>query len=247
MRCRIMQSDSSANVFQYVLQPWDNIPLLAQKFNTSVKAILEANPGIYLNCLFVGQILYIPMESLVTNCISNAALNLLNHMRLLWEQHVYWTRMTIMSLVFPLADVNFVIPRLLQNATDMGNALIPYYGEQTATIYESLIREHLLIAADLVKAAIKGDANELAELDKKWTTNADQIAHFLSSISPYLPENEVKEMFYEHLALTKAEAVSMINKDYQTSITIFDQIETQGLEMADMISYAIIRQFPNHF
>ncbi|MNI98258.1 hypothetical protein D3C81_2333940 [compost metagenome] len=51
-------------------------------------------------------------------------------------------------------------------------------------------------------------------------------------------------MFYDHLALTKAEAVTMLNKDYKTSVQLYDRIEREALMMADMISNAILIQFP---
>ncbi|WP_256021904.1 acetylglutamate kinase [Paenibacillus kribbensis] len=178
-------------------------------------------------------------------CVSKAKVELKSFMRMLWEQHIAWTRMTILSLVFHLPDVDVVTARLLQNATDMGNSLRPLYGDQVAQTYGNLIREHLVIAADLVKAAIAGYQNLVAATEKKWYSNADEIAEFLSRINPYLPKEEFRKMFYEHLALTKAEAVAMITKDYKTSIQIYDKIEAQALEMADMITDAIAKQFPN--
>jgi len=65
--------------------------------------------------------------------------------------------MTIISIVFGLPDLPFVQERLLQNATDLGNCLRPFYGDQIADRYAELIKEHLLIAAQLVTAAAKGD------------------------------------------------------------------------------------------
>ena len=51
------------------------------------------------------------------------------YMRSLWEQHVAWTRLAIISIVFHLPDVNVTVKRLLQNATHMGLSLEPFYGE----------------------------------------------------------------------------------------------------------------------
>ena len=67
--------------------------------------------------------------------------------RILWMEHVNWTRMTIISIVFGLPDLPFVQERLLQNATGLGNRLRPFYGDQIADRYAELIKEHLLIAA----------------------------------------------------------------------------------------------------
>jgi hypothetical protein len=164
-------------------------------------------------------------------------------MRSLWIQHVTWTRLTIVSLVFDLPDTKSVISRLLRNATDMGNALKPFYGEEIGKKYGDLIHEHLVLAADLVKAAKAGDNKATEAIERKWYANADEIALFFYSINPYLPADEFRKMLYEHLALTKSEAVYMLQKDYSSSVAVYDTIEAQALQMADHIADALISQF----
>ncbi|WP_277585162.1 hypothetical protein [Psychrobacillus antarcticus] len=178
---------------------------------------------------------------------SKAAVDFESMNRLLWLEHVNWTRMTITSIVFNLPDLPSVQERLLQNATDLGNCIRPFYGDQIADKYAALIKEHLVLAAELVTAAVKGDAKTAEQKEKEWYRNADDIAIFLSNINPYLTKEEVQRMFYTHLALTKSEAVYMIQKKYKEDIIVFDQIEAEILEMSDMISHAIIRQFPHMF
>lgn len=168
-------------------------------------------------------------------------------MRLLWEQHVAWTRMAIMSIVFDLPDVSFTIARLLQNAPDMGNLIKPFYGEKLAAKYSSLIKDHLVIAVDLVKAAKAGNQQAAKEAERKWYANADEIVDFWSSINPYFPREEFKKMFYEHLALTKSEAVTMLNKEFKASIELYDKVEMGALTMADILTTSIIKQFPRMF
>jgi hypothetical protein len=180
-------------------------------------------------------------------CISKAEVEFISMNRLLWMEHVNWTRMTIMGIVFGLPDLQFVQERLLRNATDFGNSLRPFYGDKIADRYEVLIKEHLVLAAELVTAAAKGDAKTAEEKEKQWYRNADDIADFLSSINPYLEKEEVREMFYTHLALTKLEAVNMLQKNYKAGIEVFDEIEAQALEMSDMIANAIVMQFPYQF
>ncbi|GAF64944.1 putative transcriptional regulator [Bacillus sp. TS-2] len=182
-----------------------------------------------------------------THDISKVECDFKSFMRLLWEQHVTWTRLTILSLVFQLPDLNAVVAQLLRNATDMGNSLRVFYGDQVADTYSRLINEHLTIAADLVKAAISGNQKLVDTTEKKWYANANDISIFLSNINPFLSKEEVREMFYKHLALTKSEAVFMIMQDYESGVHTFDKIEEQALEMADMISHAIVKQFPERF
>ncbi len=181
------------------------------------------------------------------HCISKAEVDFKSMNRLLWMEHVNWTRMTIMGIVFGLADLQFVQYRLLKNATDMGKCIRPYYSDQIADRYAALIKEHLVLAAELVTAAVKGDTKTADEKEKEWYRNSDDIASFWSSVNPYLEKEEVREMFYTHLALTKLEAVCMIQKNYKVDIEVFDKIEEEALEMADMISGGIIMQFPHMF
>lgn len=180
-------------------------------------------------------------------CVNQAETDFVNMNRLLWMEHVNWTRMTIISIVFGLPDLPYVQERLLRNATDLGNCLRPFYGDQIADRYAALIKEHLVLAAELVTAAAKGDEKTAAEKEKEWYRNADDIAMFLSSINPYLETEEVRAMFYTHLALTKYEAVCMIQKNFQEDIEVFDQIVAEALAMSDMIANAIVKQFPNMF
>lgn len=188
-----------------------------------------------------------PSPTVRNDHISKAAVDLKSYMRLLWEQHVAWTRMAIISIIFNLPDVTVTVSRLLQNAPDMGNSLKPFYGKNAATKYSNLIKDHLVIAADLVKAAKAGDQNAASIAEKKWYANGDEIVEFLSSINPYIPKEAFRKMFYEHLAMTKSEAVSILNKDYQSGVGWYDKIEKEALQMADALTEGIIKQFPQLF
>ena len=161
-----------------------------------------------------------PMLPMNGRCISQTEVDYRNDMRSRWEAHVAWTRMAIISLVFDLPDIDEVISRLLKNADDMGDMIRRLYGDEVATTYSQLIRDHLLIAADLVNAAIAGDAEAAQEAEARWYENADDIARFLNSVNPYLTEEAVREMFYEHLALTKQEAIFMINQQFEEDIAV---------------------------
>lgn len=178
-----------------------------------------------------------------TPVYTQAQVNLMNQMRMLWEQHGVWTRSTITSLVFGLPDTEFVVARLLRNPVDFEHVLQIYYGAVIATRFRDLLTEHLVLAADLVKAAKAGDNIAAAEAERKWYANADAIAALLGSINPYWSEQQWRMMMHQHLALVKAEAVEMLAGHYAASIAVYDQIEIQALGMADVMAAGIIKQF----
>lgn len=181
------------------------------------------------------------------SCINKKMLDLINEFRLLWEQHGAWTRMSIRAIIYDLPDEDLTIKRLLRNPVDFENALRPYYGNKKAAIFRQLLTEHLTIAADLVNAAKSGNNQLVVEIEDKWYRNADEIAAFLGSINPYWDVMEWRIMFYKHLGYVKNEAVYDLNGNYQLSIDNYDEMEIQILEMADTMSYGIIRQFPRKF
>ena len=51
-------------------------------------------------------------------------------MRKLWEDHITWTRLAVISLTTDAPDTQATVGRLLRNQTDIGNAIEPYYGNK---------------------------------------------------------------------------------------------------------------------
>lgn len=180
-------------------------------------------------------------------CINKAELNLMNEMRVLWEQHTVWTRMAIMSIVYELPNEEQVIARLLRNPVDFGNTFSRYYGTFIGNKLRDLLTEHLVLAADLVKAVIAGDNQMAMELERRWYENANEIAILLGAINPFWSVREWREMLFEHLRLVKLEATTTINGEHQENVDVYDELEAQALEMADTMSKGIIMQFPERF
>lgn len=175
--------------------------------------------------------------------ISKTEVDLRNVLRKLWEQHIVWTRMTIASMIRDSPDVEFVTKRLLRNPTDFENALRYFYGDEIASQFSDLLKSHLVIAAELVKAAKVGYNKEAEDAEKRWYANADEIATFLGRINPYWTQEDWRRMLYEHLKMTKSEAVNILTNKYEQSIIDYDEIENQALKMADVMAEGIVRQF----
>jgi hypothetical protein len=171
-----------------------------------------------------------------------------DEMRRLWEDHVTWTRLAIISLTGDTPDTEASVGRLLQNQTDIGDAIKPFYGEAAGQELTRLLREHILIAADLIAAARAGDETAVADAQSRWTANADEIAAFLAAANPrFWDLEEMKAMLHEHLRLTANEAIARIQGDWAADVAAYDEIHLQALGMADMLSNGIIKQFPARF
>ncbi|MDR1772539.1 MAG: LysM domain-containing protein [Hungatella sp.] len=310
----------------YIIEASDTLWIIAQRFETTVEAIMAVNPGINPTNLFIGQVICIPYghrlppvcptpqpqpvpqprpqptpqptpqprpqpapqprpqptpqptpqprpqptpqplpqpiprpqptpqplpqpipQPPVIMCISEAEQSLSNYLRLLWLQHVYWTRMVIESVAFDLPDVKFVTDRLLENPKDFEEVLITFYGQDNAAKFAELLTTHLTTANELVMAMKEGNADAASDAEKRWYDNADQIAAFLADINPNWSDDDWQDMLYNHLAMTKTEANDILTQNFEDGINIFADIEREALEMADVMTQGITQQFMQFF
>ncbi len=178
----------------------------------------------------------------------SARANLRADMRKLWEDHVTWTRQFIVSAEAKSPDTDASAQRLLQNQTDIGDAIKPLYGDAAGTQLTALLREHILVAGDLIAAAMDGDDAKVKATTDSWYANGDDVAGFLARANPeHWPLDMMRPMMREHLDHTLNEAVNQLKGDYAASIADYDHIHGQILGMADMLTDGIVAQFPNQF
>ncbi|MFN2555550.1 MAG: acetylglutamate kinase [Nitriliruptorales bacterium] len=152
-----------------------------------------------------------------------------------------------MAAIFDSPDTATVAGRLLKNQEDIGNAIIPFYGEMAGHQLTLLLKEHITVAVDLVEAAKTGDQAKFAAADRKWDENAAKIASFLAGANPNWPESDLADLLSQHLALTKDEAVARLEKRWEDDIEAFDQIFTEILTVSDVLATGIVKQFPDRF
>ena len=166
-------------------------------------------------------------------------------MRKLWEDHITWTRLAIVSFAGGLPDLPATENRLLQNQADIAAAIRPYYGAAASAKLRTLLRAHILGAVALLQAAKAGDNAALARAHDAWYANGNDIADFLSGANPRnWPRGEMRTMMKTHLDETLKEAVDRLNGRFDADIRDYDAVHRSILEMADMLSDGIVARFP---
>ena len=171
-----------------------------------------------------------------------------SEMRRLWEDHITWTRLAIISLTTGSPDTQATVGRLLANQTDIGNAVKPFYGRAAGNELTKQLRSHILIAAEVVAAAKAGDTAKLADAQARWAANGDAIATFLSRANPRQWKLAVmKAELRTHLKLTTDEAVARLQGKWAADVAAYDRIHRHALHLADLLSGGLIAQFPGRF
>ena len=179
---------------------------------------------------------------------STSAAALEQSLQRLWFEHVAWTRLAIVSFTSGLPDLEPTVTRLLRNQRDLGNAIKPYYGAAAGAALTGLLREHILIAVEVLKAAKAGDAKALAAAQADWRANADEIAGFLAKANPdNWPAAAMRSMMRAHLALTTREAVARLQGKWVLDVRTADALFRQIRHLATMLADGIVSQFPQRF
>ena len=169
-------------------------------------------------------------------------------MRRLWSDHVAYTRLFIVDAAAGSKDKDATTARLLQNQTDIGNAVSGFYGAAAGNKLTALLKDHILIAASIVAAAKAGDNAKVASENKRWHDNATDLAKFLHGANPKRwPEATLQTALFTHLDQTLSEASHELKGNYAASIKDYDEAMNHMLMVADLLSDGIAAQFPSKF
>lgn len=172
-------------------------------------------------------------------------------MRELWEDHITWTRLYIVSAATgpeDLPDIGPTTDRLLANQADIGDAIRPFYGDAAGDALTALLRDHILTAAEIIAQARAADAEARDESIARWYANGDEIAAFLSAADPEnWPIDAMTAHMRSHLDLTLEEAVARLEGRHEDEVLAYDRVHADILAMADMLSDGILARFPERF
>jgi hypothetical protein len=178
---------------------------------------------------------------------SQAEADALMQWRELWTDHAVWTRMYIIESLDDSPGTNAAAARLLKNQEDIGNAMKPYYGDAAGTKLTALLKNHITIAVAIINDVKARNITAQAADEARWTSNADEIAAFLTSANPNWRSQDAKDMMHMHLSTTKAELVARYTKDYPADVKAWDAVYNHVMKMSDTVSVGIIAQYPEKF
>lgn len=171
-----------------------------------------------------------------------------DQMRKLWEDHITWTRLAIVTFADGSPGFGATAGRLLQNQSDIGNAIKPFYGDAAGNKLTALLHDHITIAVEVLQAAKTGDTDAFNAANTRWYANGNDIADFLAGANPRSwPDAVMRADMKKHLDQTLAEAAHELHGQYAASVSDYEGIHTHILMMADQLSAGVIAQFPSRF
>jgi hypothetical protein len=179
---------------------------------------------------------------------SQSAITVRLDWRALWPDQVTWTRSYIVSVLSDLDDVEVVERKLVQNQEQVGNAIAPYYGGLAGHRLAAVLREHIVIAVEIIRAAKAHDARALATAQDRGRKNADALANLLNRArNPFWDKPALQAMFYKHLEYVTMQVDYRLKQDWAAEIRAYDDGLQHVLLIADMLAEGLVQQFPEKF
>jgi len=231
----------------HTVRPGDNLYRLAQTYQTTVESIMARNQNLDPHNLTIGNTIYIhagdnaekshpmPDRPEIIECV------LQRDMREMWSQHVFWTRLLLISIAARLKDEAATTKRLLRNPGDIAAIFARYFDKADVDAVQKLLTEHLEIGAKLITALRDRQSRQAEQLNKQWYENAEQLAEALYMMNPNYDVDMLKAMMRTHLDLTTKEVVARLAGKYEDDIAAMDDVEREALAMADYLARGILQ------
>jgi len=165
-------------------------------------------------------------------------------MRKLWTDHIIFTRQFIVDLIDDIPSIDYTTDRLIKNQEQTGNCFRSFFGDVAADNIVSLLKEHINIATDLLKAIKSGNVSEASNFEDQWTLNVENISTFLGTINKYYCIDELSDVFKTQLILTKYQFIARMDGDYSADILYFDMGLNHILRISDYLTDGIVNYRP---
>ena len=161
-------------------------------------------------------------------------------LRKLFTDHAVYTKFYIESALQNSPDVKSISSRLLKNQEDIGNYVGTFVGKVKGSRLAKLLKDHIIRATVCIAKLKEKDTTGLNQAVKDLMENAEQVGHFLHSLSPEkLLLKTVTDEFKKHNKYVLNIAVAHSKAKYTEEVKQYDAYYNHMLMFSDMLYSAL--------
>jgi len=169
-------------------------------------------------------------------------------LRGLWHDHIFWVRnVVVATLAKRPAEAKAAEAQVVANAHAIANAIKPFYGDAAGEALFPLLAGHYGAVKSYLTATVAGDKKGQDKATDDLMANADKIAAFLSGANPNLPKDTVLGLLQAHGAHHIAQIQELKAGQYDAEAKNWGEMEAHMDVIADALTGAIAKQFPDKF
>jgi hypothetical protein len=169
-------------------------------------------------------------------------------LRDLWVEHIFWIRSYVLAThAGDAAQSKIAEKEVVANARGLANSIAPFYGQPAAEAFLKLLAGHWGAVRDFNTATIATSKSGQDKATANLTSNAHEIAKFLSGANPYLPEDAVFGLLAAHGGHHVAQTNQIAAGDFQDEAATWHAMRKHVMVIADATADALGKQFPDKF
>jgi hypothetical protein len=161
---------------------------------------------------------------------------------------MFWVRNVVVSgLAADGTAVEAAEKQVVANARSIAGSIEPFYGAEAKEALFDLLAGHYGAVKVYLDASIAMDTDKLSEAITQLSSNAGEIAGFLSTANPYLPKNDVEELLQAHGGHHIGQIQQLLAKDYAGEAQTWADMSQHMYVISDALADALAKQFPEKF
>ncbi|UVJ41830.1 hypothetical protein NVV94_14010 [Pseudomonas sp. LS1212] len=178
----------------------------------------------------------------------SAALSTRLALRDLWVEHIFWTRTyATANQSGNSQQATTASAEVVANATTIANSLAPLYGQPAADQLLKLLAGHWGAVKHYSDATVGKKAAGKEAAVSELTSNAKAIATFLAKANPNLPQASLVTILSAHGGHHVVQIDELAKKDYAAEAKTWEAMREHILVLADTLTAALVKQFPEKF
>jgi hypothetical protein len=186
-----------------------------------------------------------PMTTAPVATAAPAAPKLQAALRDLWHGHIVHARDYALAVhAHNAADAKHAADAVVANAHQISDAVAGFYGKAGGDRMMELLGGHWGAVKALTDARAKDDSAAADKAMADLTANAGEIAKFLASANPNLPEDTVRGLLLAHGAHHAQQIQQIMAGDTAGEATSWIAMQAHMDMIADALAGAIAKQFP---
>ena len=169
-------------------------------------------------------------------------------LRDLWVEHIFWIRSYVLATqASDEAQHKAAETEVVANAKALAGTITPFYGQAASDALLNLLAGHWGAVRDYNTATLAKSKSGQDRAVENLTSNAREIAGFLSGANPNLPEDAVYSLLVGHGGHHVTQIKQIASQNFEDEAATWHAMRKHMLVISDAIADALVKQFPERF
>jgi hypothetical protein len=169
-------------------------------------------------------------------------------LRDLWVGHIFWVRtVSVAALGQNDAAMKAAEQQAVANAEAIAATIEPFYGAAAKASFFKLLAGHYGAVKAYLEAAVEDNVAAQETATQSLTSNAEELAIFLSKANPHLAQDAVHGLLLAHGGHHIQQIQQLKGHEYDAEAKTWEDMKNHVYAIADATADALAKQFASRF